>query len=54
MQDKTKQSVKTATPQKKSWQGQKSAMTRAAILEAATQCFVKHGYKNTYNVNILH
>ncbi len=52
MQDKTKQSVKTAPPEKKSWQGQKSAMTRAAILEAATQCFVKHGYKNTTTYRI--
>jgi len=47
MQDKSKQRVKTATPEKESWQRQKSAKTRAAILEAATQCFVKHGYKNT-------
>ena len=47
MHSKAKQRVKTAAPEKESWQGQKSAMTRATILEAATQCFVKFGYKNT-------
>lgn len=47
MQDKAKQRAKTAVPEKESWQGQKSAMTRATILEAAIQCFVKFGYKNT-------
>jgi AcrR family transcriptional regulator len=47
MQDKAKRTVKSAAPEKESWQGQKSAMTRATILEAAIQCFVKCGYKNT-------
>lgn len=47
MQSKAKQIVKKTAPEKESWQGQKSAMTRATILEAATQCFVKFGYKNT-------
>jgi len=47
MQDKANRKVKSAAPEKDSWQGQKSAMTRATILEAAIQCFVKCGYKNT-------
>lgn len=47
MQGRAKQKVKTSSPEKASWQGQKSAMTRASILEAAIQCFVKCGYKNT-------
>jgi len=38
---------KPADTGKESWQEQKSAMTRATILEAAIQCFVKDGYKNT-------
>jgi AcrR family transcriptional regulator len=47
MQNKTaKSKLKSTTPEKVSWQGQKSAMTRASILEAAIQCFVKCGYKN--------
>ena len=44
---KAKDKVKSTAPEKDSWQGQKSAMTRATILEAAIQCFVKFGYKNT-------
>jgi len=34
-----------ADSETESWQEQKSAMTRATILEAAIQCFVKDGYK---------
>ena len=47
MQGKAKKKVKTSSLEKDSWQGQKSAMTRASLLEAAIQCFVKCGYKNT-------
>jgi len=47
MEDKAKQKVKSTDSDTESWQGQKSAMTRATILEAAIQCFVKSGYKNT-------
>ena len=47
MQEKAKDKLKSKTPETESWQGQKSAMTRATILEAAVQCFVKCGYKNT-------
>lgn len=47
MREKAKDKVKSTASEKESWQGQKSAMTRATILEAAIQCFVKYGYKNT-------
>jgi AcrR family transcriptional regulator len=47
VQDKVKDKVETTSSEKESWQGQKSAMTRATILEAAIECFVKSGYKNT-------
>ena len=47
VQKKVENKVKPTTPEKESWQGKKSAMTRASILEAAIQCFVKCGYKNT-------
>ena len=47
VREKAKDKVKSAASEKESWQGQKSAMTRASILEAAIQCFVKSGYKNT-------
>lgn len=47
MSDIKKGNNKPENPEKESWQEQKSAMTRATILEAAIQCFVKDGYKNT-------
>jgi AcrR family transcriptional regulator len=47
VQKKAEDKVKPTTPEKESWQGKKSAMTRASILEAAIECFVKSGYKNT-------
>jgi len=47
IQKKVEDKVNPTTPEKASWQEQKNAMTRASILEAAIQCFVKYGYKNT-------
>lgn len=47
MQDRTRRKTRSKSSETESWQEQKSAMTRAAILEAAIQCFVKWGYKNT-------
>jgi len=40
--------VKEVKPegQKASWQAQKSAMTRASILDATIECFIERGYNN--------
>jgi AcrR family transcriptional regulator len=47
MQKRETAKIKPADSEQESWQVQKSAMTRATILEATIQCFVKAGYKNT-------
>ena len=47
MQKKATAKIKPADSEQESWQVQKSAMTRATILEATIQCFVEAGYKNT-------
>lgn len=34
------------------WQAKKSAMTRVRILDAAIDCFVKHGFNKLTNINV--